>query len=260
MDDRVATVLRTLIQRVGRELASDERRCRAFLADLCGDRPGEIFVLTTAQKQDVRVAQELEQTAAAGGALDLLLRERLVARLIGRRLDRTASDWAVRTWAEALGVPTVDSRGPRRSRRRPALRPIVRLATVDQRFVLPGDQVRLSWVVEDADHVVITGIGEQPSTGDSLVRIDDAVDFVLEARNASGSTHARFPSISIVTVPKFADLEISFVAPLVSMNERGPSFAALGGRIELPPPAWAAAFFSEPRSLTSLLRQTANGT
>ncbi|MFZ4789826.1 MAG: formylglycine-generating enzyme family protein [Candidatus Competibacteraceae bacterium] len=93
--------LRELIVEYGRSLCDDPRRCEPLLKDYCGQYKREIFVLITAMKN--RVAEDLLKTSA--GVPHVLLLARLIKRLEDELAMTTeAAQWAVESWALALGV------------------------------------------------------------------------------------------------------------------------------------------------------------
>ncbi|NJM12895.1 MAG: hypothetical protein HC889_14405 [Synechococcaceae cyanobacterium SM1_2_3] len=93
--------LRELIVEYGRSLCDDPRRCEALLKDYCGQYKREIFALVTAQKN--RIAEDLLKASAG------MPQSVIVARLIKRLEDElglaeNVAQWAVESWALALGV------------------------------------------------------------------------------------------------------------------------------------------------------------
>ena len=101
MNDEPREKLCELIVEYGRSLCNDPRRCEALLKDYCGQYKREIFVLITALKN--RVADDLLKTSA--GVPHVLLLARLMKRLEDELgLAETAAQWAVESWALALGV------------------------------------------------------------------------------------------------------------------------------------------------------------
>ncbi len=93
--------LRELIVEYGRSLCDDPRRCEALLKDYCGQYKREIFVLITALRN--RVAEDLLKTSA--GVPHVLLLARLIKRLEDElAMTAEAAQWAVESWALALGV------------------------------------------------------------------------------------------------------------------------------------------------------------
>jgi len=101
MESTVRDSLRALIVRYGHALSEDPPRCEAMLRDLCGQHKREITVLIRALKQ--RVATDLLATST-GLPVPLLL-GRLRKRLEDEEaMTAEAAQWAVETWALALGV------------------------------------------------------------------------------------------------------------------------------------------------------------
>jgi len=111
MNDAVRQELVKLIAGHGRSLANDSRRCEALLRDYCGDYKREINVLVGALKE--RVAEDLIQSSATMPGE--ILHARLVKRLQDNLgLSEEASEWAVSSWAQALGMATkITSQGNR---------------------------------------------------------------------------------------------------------------------------------------------------
>jgi formylglycine-generating enzyme required for sulfatase activity len=101
MEPSVRDTLAALIARYGHALSEDPPRCEAMLRDLCGQHKREIFILVNALKQ--RVAADL--LTGGGGLPTVLLLGRLRQRLEDElALTSEAAQWAVDTWALALGV------------------------------------------------------------------------------------------------------------------------------------------------------------
>ena len=101
MNNEPREKLRELIVEYGRSLCADPRRCEALLKDYCGQYKREIFVLITALKN--RVADDLLKTSAS--VPHVLLSARLIKRLEDELAMTTeAAQWAVESWALALGV------------------------------------------------------------------------------------------------------------------------------------------------------------
>jgi hypothetical protein len=101
VNNLVRQKLREIIEQYGEELATDPRRCKGLLLDYCGQHRREIFVLTTAQEENVpRSLQNIPDSVP----LSVLLAQ-LTRRLVeNRALDETAARWAAVTWAYALGM------------------------------------------------------------------------------------------------------------------------------------------------------------
>jgi hypothetical protein len=110
MHQRPRTLLRQLVLYYGAAIHAEPRRVEAFLQDLCGQYHREIFVLVHAQEQ--QIPKELLAAGALGGepALWQRLSRRLQERLA---LTPEAADWAVESWAMALGVAPVHHMLPR---------------------------------------------------------------------------------------------------------------------------------------------------
>ncbi len=101
MDDSVRGKLRELIGANGVALVGDAERCRALVRDACGGKNRETNLLLGALDEDIPGKLQ-EQT---GGALDPSLRNRLSQLLQENRgLNESAADWAVESWAFALGL------------------------------------------------------------------------------------------------------------------------------------------------------------
>jgi hypothetical protein len=101
MHQRPRTLLRQLVLYYGPAIHTEPRRVEAFLQDLCGQYHREIFVLVHAQEQ--QIPKELLAAGPMGG--EPVLWQRLSRRLQDRlALTADAADWAVESWAMALGV------------------------------------------------------------------------------------------------------------------------------------------------------------
>lgn len=104
MIDVPRQTLSKIIAKHGVSLCADARRCEALLRDLCPAYRREINILTGALEE--RVAVELLALRNGQGAMP---REMLLARLVRRLEDHlaltgAAAQWAVDSWALALGV------------------------------------------------------------------------------------------------------------------------------------------------------------
>jgi hypothetical protein len=96
--------LQELINSHGNAICEDQKRCEAWLQDMCAGKKkykAEIFALINALKQ--RVAADLLNPPR--GLPKAALFNRLVQRLYDNvGLDKKVASWAVETWALALGV------------------------------------------------------------------------------------------------------------------------------------------------------------
>ena len=99
--------LKRLIKQYGQELIDDPRRTEALLRDLCGQHTREIFVIINAQRLHVPTELQDAPTWLPYAAVQSRLTRQLQTKLA---LTEDAADWAVATWANALGVAT-DSQG-----------------------------------------------------------------------------------------------------------------------------------------------------
>jgi len=93
--------LRKIIAKYGNDLAGDRRRVEGLLKDLCGEYRREINVLTNAHEERI----PLDLLAANDSTPLEVLLTRLAKRLednLGLTAD--AANWAVDSWALALGV------------------------------------------------------------------------------------------------------------------------------------------------------------
>ena len=104
MNDSARQTLIEIVRKYGHSLADDPRRCEALLRDLCARDKKEIHLLVSALKE--RVAADLMSPASRphGRALRARLVERLRDNL---GFSEEASEWAVDSWAMALGVASV---------------------------------------------------------------------------------------------------------------------------------------------------------
>lgn len=103
MNSAARQTLRGLIERHGPGLASDARRCEAFLRDLCGAHRREINIIVSALKERVPLDLLAGRRTMPHGLLLARLSKRLEEHLA---LTEAAAHWAVETWALALGVVT----------------------------------------------------------------------------------------------------------------------------------------------------------
>jgi HEAT repeat protein len=101
MDDRPRAVLRDLVSRYGSALGADPLRTEGLLRDTCGSCPREIFVLVNAVRQKVPADLQAPRHTLPLDLLEEFLAKRLCDEL---SLSEEASRWAVRSWAEALGL------------------------------------------------------------------------------------------------------------------------------------------------------------
>lgn len=104
MNDFPRKKLQELINYHGNVICEDQKRCEAWLKDLCGGKKkykAEVFALVNALKQ--RVAADLLNPPR--GLPNTALFNRLVQRLYDNvGLDKKVAYWAVESWALALGV------------------------------------------------------------------------------------------------------------------------------------------------------------
>jgi hypothetical protein len=101
MNDEPRQKLQKLIVDYGRSLCNDPNRCEALLKDHCGVHKREIFVLVSALRK--KVTDEM-LTPTAGMPLEIVLarlRKRLEDELA---MTAEAAQWAVESWAMALGL------------------------------------------------------------------------------------------------------------------------------------------------------------
>jgi hypothetical protein len=101
-----------IIERYGREIVNDPRRCEALMRDYFPANRREIAVLTTALEE--RIASQLLTVAHNGNGVTprAVLFARLAERLNHNvAMQEEAARWAVHTWAFALGVITSDELG-----------------------------------------------------------------------------------------------------------------------------------------------------
>lgn len=103
MNNEPRLALRKIIAKYGNDLAGDRRRVEGLLKDLCGGHRREINVLTGAIEERV----PLDLLAAAKSQPRELLLTKLAKRLEDNLgLTPEAANWAVGSWALALGVLT----------------------------------------------------------------------------------------------------------------------------------------------------------
>ena len=138
MNDLPRQTLGELIAAYGRSLCDDPRRCEALLRDYCGQYKREIFVLVSALKEGV--AEELQVTQA------IMPHPLLIRRLVQRLHDNLGlaeefAQWAVESWALALGVISTSARGAQAS---PELtQPLQRPPAVEDIHGRPANHVQI---------------------------------------------------------------------------------------------------------------------
>ena len=130
-------VLAVLVLRYGADLGKDARRCEALLRDLCGgdQYKREIFALVSAVREQV--------PADLLNFSDGLPKEVLLNRLSKRMQDnlgvaKNLANWAVGSWAIALGVISVEAIDKAVASQSEAVRP---KPTSIARGTLPGTHV-----------------------------------------------------------------------------------------------------------------------
>ena len=101
MNDAPRRTLREMIARHGPGLCSDARRCEGLLRDLCGEHRREINILVGALRERVPLDLLAARNSVPSGLLLTRLAKRLEENLA---LTEGASQWAVDSWALALGV------------------------------------------------------------------------------------------------------------------------------------------------------------
>ena len=114
-------MLRRILVKYGNEICSDARRCESLLNDLCGEYRREINVLVNAIEERV----PLDLLAASSS----MPRELLLTKLEKRLEEQTAltidaAQWAVESWALALGLVTEAEIEERRRRQTKSTPPI----------------------------------------------------------------------------------------------------------------------------------------
>jgi len=101
MNEQVRAVLAQLVQQFGTELCTNGQKLEGLLRDFCGNHRREIHVLLVAAR--LRVAEEVARHA--GGRMEELAWQRQVSRLYDETgMAEEFATWAVRAWADALGV------------------------------------------------------------------------------------------------------------------------------------------------------------
>ncbi|MDM8567034.1 hypothetical protein QUF74_15460 [Candidatus Halobeggiatoa sp. HSG11] len=104
MQDFPREKLKELVEQQGSMLGEDAERCEFFLRNACGSEyKREVFVLVNAVKEGIPKELAYPPQALPLDVVSDYLSQRLVDNLW---LDRVASEWAVQTWAIALGLVT----------------------------------------------------------------------------------------------------------------------------------------------------------
>jgi hypothetical protein len=102
MDNLPRTILKDLVSRYGVSLTMDPLRTEGLLRDMCGASHREIFVLVNAVRQKIPADLLLPRHSLSFSLLKEFLARRLQDELA---LSDDASQWAVESWADALGLP-----------------------------------------------------------------------------------------------------------------------------------------------------------
>src|SRR5437660_12228590 len=107
MNEVARRTLRQIVGDQGMAIGENPRRVEAFLRDLCGDCRAEIFLLTTAAQAGVP-----HDLMSASTGLHDVIGGRLVSRLVDEfGIARDGAEWAVESWALALGVGAAGEQG-----------------------------------------------------------------------------------------------------------------------------------------------------
>lgn len=101
MNELVRQKLCEIINRYGRSLCDDPRRCEALLRDYCGQYPREISLLINSMKEGIIADLLVSQNSTPLAILLARLAERLQQNLF---LSEEAARWTVESWALALGI------------------------------------------------------------------------------------------------------------------------------------------------------------
>ena len=112
MNDVPRQKLREIVDQYGQTIIDNPRLCRALLLDFCGEYRREIFVLVSAQEE--QVANDLQEIPDS--VPQVVLVAQLAQRLVDNRaLDADAARWAVESWAFALGIQIKPRHEPERA-------------------------------------------------------------------------------------------------------------------------------------------------
>ncbi len=127
MNNLPRQMLRRILTKYGNEICSDARRCESLLNDLCGEYRREINVLVNAIQERV----PLDLLAANSSMPHELLLTKLEKRLEEQTaLTTDAAQWAVESWALALGVATEAEIEERRRKQVKPIPPISNTETI----------------------------------------------------------------------------------------------------------------------------------
>lgn len=120
-------MLRRILAKYGSEICSDARRCESLLNDLCGEYRREINVLVNAIQERV----PLDLLAANSSMPHELILNKLEKRLEEQTaLTTDAAQWAVESWALALGTATEAEIEERNRKRVKPIPPISNAETI----------------------------------------------------------------------------------------------------------------------------------
>jgi hypothetical protein len=105
MNEQPRQKLRELVERHGRSLTDDARRCEGLLRDYSGEYRGEVSALVSALEEHV----PQDMLAAPAGTPREVLLARMARRLSDQRaLSEPAAAWSVNSWALALDLISED--------------------------------------------------------------------------------------------------------------------------------------------------------
>jgi uncharacterized RDD family membrane protein YckC len=100
--------IQKLMIQSGRSLLDHPARLEGILKDTCGQCTTEIFLLVTALKE--QVPQALLSSSKSGMPVQFLLAQQVDKLHLNRGFEKTAAQWAVESWALALGIIATDQK------------------------------------------------------------------------------------------------------------------------------------------------------
>lgn len=265
MNEEPARILLSLVSRYGTSLAFDPLRCEALLRDTCPRNRREIFVLVNAVRQQVPA----DLLSPRHSLPPELFRGFLIKRLEDElAFSEEAAQWAVDTWAAALGAGTISGTGKTGTLQGTLKRP-PGISFPEDLSPGKGWEQRAEWArqLESGDTGLclsaIRAMGDSPDTETIHLLItglentswkvrEAAFDALLEAGEpavpalieALGDSHEPVVTRAVLALGALRAQDAT--EPLIALLETG------GERI--PATIWALGEIRDSRAITSLTR------
>jgi uncharacterized membrane protein len=101
MNQEPREILQKLVSERGESVYRDAKLCKALLQDLCGQYPKENFLLVAALER--RIVSEIRKCSTSAAPAEIRLAQ-LSTRLQDLGFKAEEANWAIESWAEALGI------------------------------------------------------------------------------------------------------------------------------------------------------------